>query len=337
MATEQQYYAALLDKYLRNECTAQEQAALSRWYESLTKELPIPGQDELREMAQQNWLSVANRVEFHHQPRRQWFQLINWQKVAAAFIGFLILFGIGWFSLIRKNPIRVAGLQPSSHQTGWIVKTNHTTRSQKITLIDGSSVWLEPGSELTYSGQFSSESRSVQLKGKAFFDIAHDPVHPFLVQTQWLDVKVLGTSFTVSAFAAGNEAEVKVQSGRVEVVRKQDNAYLVLTPNERVVVSKEPGPLVKSLVEQPVVVNAGAVTNQFNFADTPIADVFKTLEQAYRISIQFDPTVFANCTLTAKLTDQPLFTKLDMICSSIGASYTIQGTQIVISGSGCAE
>jgi transmembrane sensor len=63
--------------------------------------------------------------------------------------------------------------------------------------------------------------------------------------------------------------------------------------------------------------------------------VFARLEKAYGLSIVYDKAVLKNCQLTVPMTDEPFFTKLDIICQTIGASYKVEGTQVVITGAGC--
>ena len=74
---------------------------------------------------------------------------------------------------------------------------------------------------------------------------------------------------------------------------------------------------------------------RFVFAETPAADVFKVLEDAYGIHIEFNEGSFANCQFTANLTEESLYDKLDIICKSIEASYQISNGEIQINGRGC--
>jgi ferric-dicitrate binding protein FerR (iron transport regulator) len=96
---------------------------------------------------------------------------------------------------------------------------------------DGSKIVLNGGSSLLYAVPFSSK-RDVKLVGEAYFDVIHDNEHPFMVSTQNIDVKVLGTRFSMNAFPDDEIAEVILERGRVECVIGQEK--IVMRPNERV-------------------------------------------------------------------------------------------------------
>lgn len=259
-----------------------------------------------------------------------------WQWVVAASVAGLLLAGSGWliWQQHADEPV-TAGISSRPEQAGWVLTSNQTDTPRSLTLTDGSTVSLLPNSQVRYPARFAGALRTVQLAGEAFFAVCPDKAHPFVVQTQSVLVRVLGTSFTIRDFAGQPTAEVSVKTGRVSVSPADGKTGLVLIPNERATLTVASNRLEKSLVAQPIVVNPQAVTNQFVFADTPVSDVFDELERAYGVTIQRDSQMLVNCTLTARLTDQPLFTKLGMVCTSIGASYHVEGATIVVSGAGC--
>ncbi|MEZ0611818.1 FecR family protein [Fibrella sp. WM1] len=254
-----------------------------------------------------------------------------WQWAVAASVALLLLAGSGWLVWNQRWGSEAVGdVATRPEQPKWLLTTNTTNAVQRLTLADGSVVSLQPKSQLRYTAVFSGSLRTVQLAGEAFFSVTPDKAHPFVVQTPSVLVRVLGTSFNVRAFARQKTAEVAVRTGRVSVSPASGKTGLVLAPNEQATLTVANGQLARTLVPQPVVVNPKAIVNQFVFADTPVADVFGELERAYGVTIQYDAQRLASRTLTAKLTDQPLFTKLDMICASIGATYRVNETTIVI-------
>ncbi|WP_303178976.1 FecR family protein [uncultured Butyricimonas sp.] len=104
-----------------------------------------------------------------------------------------------------------------------------------LKLADGTNVWMFAESEIRFPTRFKGNKREVYLSGEAYFEVHHDPVHPFYVKTKSLDVKVLGTSFNVKAY---NNMEV-VETSLVEgVVSVKDN---VLRPNMQAVFHKNTG------------------------------------------------------------------------------------------------
>ena len=86
----------------------------------------------------------------------------------------------------------------------------------EVTLADGTTVWLNAGSRLTYPAQFGGRTRNVTLQGEAYFKVAHDASHPFLVKAGNVTTRVLGTEFNVRAFSP-TDTHVTLLEGSVEV------------------------------------------------------------------------------------------------------------------------
>jgi transmembrane sensor len=223
---------------------------------------------------------------------------------------------------------------------------NLSGKSMPVKLSDGSLVILKPGGQLSYSATFNGSRREVFLSGEAFFEVSKNPDKPFLIYAHGLITKVLGTSFIIKAYPADPNVTVEVKTGRVAVFAQSDPNVkektgnrelegIVLMPNQRIVYDRDEVRLSKSLVENPQLIAGPSVKTNFVFEDTPIPRVFETLEKAYSVDIVFDEELLANCPLTAGLTDQPLFEKLDIICRVIEARYEIIDGQIIIYSRGC--
>jgi len=112
----------------------------------------------------------------------------------------------------------------------------------KFTLPDGSSGWLNSGSVLKYRAGLQGENRRVILSGEAFFSVKKDKKHPFIVMSDKIEVKVLGTKFNVNAYPEDNDIEVTLQRGKVEVYgvsgARITTPVIKLIPGEQVLVSK---------------------------------------------------------------------------------------------------
>lgn len=89
--------------------------------------------------------------------------------------------------------------------------------SSTVVLADGSTVWLNSGAEITYPTSFSSEQRKVSLEGEAYFDVFHNPDHPFVVSANGTDIKVLGTEFNIATGRDNPQTFTTLISGSVEV------------------------------------------------------------------------------------------------------------------------
>ncbi len=330
----------LLGKLLEGRCSPEELDMLRAYFSE-------GDADELDEILEQDWRlaegeapdhftenyreRILGRLRKELEPRTAGKnKKVSWKWMAAAVVSLCIL-AAGGFMLWNKSSSAGAEMTAGAVFTE---QKNEKDKPEVIFLPDGSRVVLEPGSMLEYPSFFEEGKRSVQLSGKAFFEVVTDSLRPFFVKTNSLNVRVLGTSFSVSSFE-NKSAEVSVVTGRVSVFLTEEKEGLILAPNERAVCLEESLTLQKTLVEEPVMVRREELLNLFDFDEAPVSRVFEALEKAYDIKIRFDPAVVERCTLRARLDDQPLFVKLNMICTSLGLEYEIAGTDILITGEGC--
>ncbi len=115
-------------------------------------------------------------------------------------------------------------------------------KGQRTTLIlsDGTKVWLNAESRLTYPASFTAKNRLVKLQGEGFFEVEHDDHIPFIVQTADVNVTVLGTKFNVEAYE--NEVSyITLAEGRVEVATLDNENKVILEPRDQVSYSKVEG------------------------------------------------------------------------------------------------
>ena len=104
-----------------------------------------------------------------------------------------------------------------------------------ITLVDGTNVWLNARTSLSYPVKFGKNNRQVVLDGEAYFDVTKDKSKPFIVQTDNYNVEVLGTKFDVNAYSETGEFETTLMSGSVKVASASDSTQkITLKPNDKV-------------------------------------------------------------------------------------------------------
>jgi len=236
----------------------------------------------------------------------------------------------------------------SSISTPLIEKVNSTSKRVTITLPDSSIVILYPHTSISYNADFEKDGkREVYLSGEAFFNVRKNPERPFFVYANELITKVLGTSFTVKAFDCLKEVEVVVKTGKVSVFTRTDefdklsrsNSELggvIITPNQKVLFSREEIKIKKSLVESPeIIASAVLPPPMLKFQDASVPDIFDNLEQTYGIDIVYDEDLFRNCLLTASFSNENLYDKIDLICKGIEADFEVVDARVVIAGRGC--
>lgn len=279
--------------------------------------------------------------------RGRWFRLTPVRYGIAASL-LLVLSLFGWYAF---RPVNVKSADPYGELVNQATSplseiVNTTSQLRHIDLPDRSTITLYPNSRVSYEERFAGNKREVFLSGKAQFTVTKNAARPFYVYANGLTTKVLGTQFTVQAYADATDVKVVVRSGKVAVFgpnraaladpsRPSSAAGVVLTPNQQLVFSSTETRLVKRLVEQPVPLEPSAQQKALRFRRTPIAEVFTALSRSYGITIVFDADVMRDCQLTASLTDEPLFEQLDLICHTINARYEQVNGEIIIHSKGC--
>jgi transmembrane sensor len=225
----------------------------------------------------------------------------------------------------------------AGHQTAPIVqRTGNADTTGALTLPDGSTVRLTPGSRLYYPDKLLTAGgrREVYLDGGAFFDIAHNAAHPFYVYTHSVVTKVLGTSFRIGP-GTGARTVITVASGKISVYRNTDLADgIILTPNQRITYDPTEDRLDRSIADEPQQLTRAADTSLV-FNGTPLATVFHRLQALYGITILYDEESISGCSLSVTMGNEPFYEKLNIICKAIGATYESIDGQIVVTTRGC--
>ena len=156
------------------------------------------------------------------------------QRIAAILIIPLMLGSFLWGRLSHVP----ARLDSSDQVIYNEVFAAYGTRST-LKLADGTKVWLNSGSSLSYPIKFSNQKRIVKLKGEAYFEVQSDITRPFIVKTQSVNVIATGTKFNVQAFSASNETVVSLVAGKVSVNKcdEENNISKIaeLTPNQHLI------------------------------------------------------------------------------------------------------
>ncbi|WP_428667424.1 FecR family protein [Runella sp.] len=299
---------------------------------------------EIRNEVNQFLEKVNSAPEKIHEPttieiHRRWWQRSAYQ-IAATVILLVIAAGAWWMTGSTKKQLAVETKNEINRSLAETV--NHTDRPLKLTLDDGSEVRLSPHSRLKYAPKFTGDIREVFLTGEASFEVVKK-TQPFLVRTGEVTTKVLGTSFTVRAYETDRRVMVQVRSGKVSVYanHKQTGTSgpvtkgVILTANQAAVFEEKERQLSKTLVVQPILLRPEVILNHFEYDETPLPQVVKQLEQAYGIHFQFDGEVLKNCKITATLSNESLYDKLNLLCKITGATYEIVDGQIIIDAQGC--
>ena len=159
----------------------------------------------------------------------------------------------------------------------------------KLYLTDGTLVWLNAGSRMTYSQGFGVENREVDLEGEGYFEVKRNESLPFRVHSKDLRLEVLGTKFNFRDYPTDKEVVVSLLQGRVAVSNLlKSEPEMLLAPNERVVLDKAEG---RMKVEPVTASNASEWTEGYLFFDEELLpDIVQELERSYDVQIHLADT-----------------------------------------------
>jgi len=164
-----------------------------------------------------------------------------WMVAASA----LVITVSAWLLLANRSADKSDKLKGEAIES----KKGSKTRSM---LPDGTTVWLNAGSKLSYDGDFRGAVRNVILEGEAFFEVIKDAKRPFIVHTSGIDIKVLGTAFNVKSYPEDKTVETTLYRGSVKVFREEESEdkAIQLKPNEKLILAKKAANTTQQLSDQ---------------------------------------------------------------------------------------
>lgn len=216
-------------------------------------------------------------------------------------------------------------------------RISHRGQKSLLLLADGTKVWLNADTRLTYPKDFAHRDlRVVYLDGEAFFDVVSDPKKPFIVYTRDLNIQVLGTSFNVKSYADDTEVETTLAEGRVEIDKRTESAKnekIILKPNQKATFSRAS----KHIEVREVAPDEISTwrSNRLVFRSEPLSEVIKQLERWYNVRFHVTNPADLSCPLTANIEKESLKEVLDLLAVTHNISYTIDGQEVFIKGSIC--
>jgi ferric-dicitrate binding protein FerR (iron transport regulator) len=254
----------------------------------------------------------------------------------------------------KKHPVQTAtGLESKTLNEISISKGSRS----RILLPDGSKVWINSGSKLTYENYFKGNTREVQLDGEAYFDVVKDAAHPFIVHTSGIDIKVLGTAFNVKAFKMEPTIEATLIHGSIEIVDKNQpgSPKIMLKPHEKLIYNKYPSldeitsqdsrvgtrpaaedaysitikPLNKNIADTNIVETAW-VYNKLVFEDERFEDLALRMEKWFNIEVRFENDKLKNSKISGSFLNETVEEAFKELQFLIPFSYVIKNNEVKI-------
>lgn len=221
-----------------------------------------------------------------------------------------------------------------------IKTTNYTLtipfgKKLNVVLSDGTKVYLNSGSSLTYPNTFkNSKNRVVKLQGEGYFEVVKNKKKPFIVKTNLLDVRVLGTKFNVSSYKNDNINSITLVEGKVAVSKLEHfennvSKSLFLQPNERITIQKDDKKLVKKTVNN-VSKYISWKDKELIFQNDRFIDIAKKLERNFNVNIISNNEKLNNIKFTGKFNKQDVFDILDAFRVYSPFTYSVNGNNIIL-------
>ena len=321
----------LITRYLQKQTNTTENEMLADWMTSSADN------EQTFEEIKQAWLSVEkpnvsesanalsklkNRIRqgTDQQIKTKKLFPLKWSRIAAS----LVLIGSLSFAIIflAQSPKKSITVMNSLATKVGEMKT--------ITLSDGTKISLGSKSILRYPVKFEENERSIQLDGEAYFEVSKNPHKPFVVNTNDLSVKVLGTHFNVNASKNQVFTTVSLLEGKVEVNLNddQDGAY-TLKPGEELSVNRNNLQVFQRKLDSVSVL--GWMTKTLVFSNDKLSDAAVKIENMYGVKLVFADQATADTRLYAQFNNDKLDDVLEIICSTGNLIYSKNGNKIYLS------
>jgi ferric-dicitrate binding protein FerR (iron transport regulator) len=198
----------------------------------------------------------------------------------------------------------------------------------QIRLHDGTKVWLNAGSSLTYTPRLvNAGKRRVKLVGEAYFEVAKDKLHPFIVSSNGQEVEVLGTQFNVNAYLNETNIKTTLLEGKIKIIQNGDEK--IIDPGQQAVLMNN------ELKVQSVNVNVFTAwkNGYFDFTGMKLAEVFRQLERWYDVDIQIEGKL-PEIEFYGKVLRDENWNVVWALLETNNLGYILQGKKIIVFSKG---
>ncbi|MEX2566416.1 MAG: FecR domain-containing protein [Cyclobacteriaceae bacterium] len=275
------------------------------------------------------WKRIKTNPKLYPKPEKQKAHrefhpsFVSWFNWACSFllIGFLL-----WFYLMDMGNVEKPNIENSDSEK-IVTKYNPPGQKTKVHLQDGSVVYLNSDSKITYPENFLS-NRSIELEGEGFFTVSKDSLNPFKVLANGITTTALGTSFNVNTFNPGEKVKVTLVSGMVNINKEGLEDLLLLKPGEQSVLTDTGEKFQKRAVNVSKFISW--IDGILIFEKTPILDVISALERWYGVNIQLQGNVPQSLCSGTFQNNEMLENVLEVLSSSVGFKHQLKGKKVII-------
>ena len=318
----------ILGRYIANEATPDEIVHVERWLaDDANKQILIRLKkamavvDQERFQTEKAWRQVEGRLSGKGTTGKVLYKL--YLKVAA--VALLLICSVFVISQIimdgKPETIRFLTL--------------HTGQEMKqFMLPDSSVVYLNKNSSFSYPDEFNDSIRLVKLQGEAYFEVFRKEDQPFVVETNMVGVRVLGTTFNVKAYDSEKDVSVVVTSGLVKISKLDSDKNSLLIGKDEIATLKEQGSIQKEKLK-PENNYLAWKTGVLMFRQMSLAEVIEVINRHYDANIFLKNEALFNCKLTATFDNKELDEVVHVLAMTFNLSVEKHSNKIILNGKSC--
>lgn len=323
-------YIQLFDKFLQKQASQEEVQALIQWLKSegsfqdwIDDEWSMAASDMNIDLQRKLLRQIKEKID-----REDHIQIqvpVKKNKVRNLYVWTARIASVVILLLLTTFSVYYYAMNQQTMQDMIVL----VEKGQKANLVlpDGSRVWVNSDSKLSYGSRFNRKERVLSLEGEAYFEVMPDKERPFIVETADLTVRALGTSFNVKAYEYEKNVYAVLMTGKVEV--KSSFEALVLQPNERIVFNRQTGNMEKSSVEDAKdYINWRY--NALTFKGETFENIVLTLERYYNTRIVFESETLKKYRFTGTPGNTSLESILQILSLTSPLSYEVRDSVIIL-------
>ena len=279
-------------------------------------EIGFPEADKRSEMA---FARLENTLDVRPRPC---LRIPAWVRIAAIWLIPLLSLGVSYYLYRDARDVR---------QLAFMERFVPSGKRERITLPDGSEVWLNSGTLLLYPSDFIGDKREIYLVGEGYFKVRKRPEQPFIVRTKAMRVQVLGTEFNLSAYSDQEKITTTLEEGSLKILPDDPSvAPCILSPNEQLVYIPSRGKVdVRQVVgsDYSAWKEGGLLFNNDSFED-----ILKTLERVYNVKVHLRTSAYHSNRLTIHFNKNESLVNIMMLLKEIvpGLEYQIKEDGVYI-------
>lgn len=290
---------------------------IALWAQSGSLKMPLP----LNQLKAQG--AIRKKAGIYSSKKR----LINWAVQIAAIVVLSLIFS-GIYNSLNNDNQNQSFTENLSSPIYQEIKAAYGTQA-KVELSDGTKVFLNSGSKLRFPQTFANQQqRKVILDGEGYFEVTKNKEHPFIVEANHLNIKVLGTTFNVDAYSDNSSVSVALVEGSVilqENTGGQNKDLMQLSPNQVATLNPADQSISKSDVTDLYKYTAW-INGRIVFYGDPIQSVVKKLAKWYNVDIEISDKRLEGYTFTGTFINEPLEQVLNILSLTSEMTYVILPT-----------